>query len=128
MQSSQNLKNDIFFKNYLLKHLELIKLYEDAKEVMIKKFKEAGKDLKSVDSEFNQLKDEARKDCLDFLLANSQDLPKNQANETLNSDLHVEQHPIRPSDPVAKTLESESCRGNRVRTHSGHSTLGREAR
>ena len=71
MKTSQDPKDKNFFKNYLDKYLELIKLYEDSKKVMIEKFKEAGKDLELVDQEFNQLENEARNECLDFLLANS---------------------------------------------------------
>ena len=160
-------KNNNFFKNYLDKYLELIKLYEDTKKVMIEKSKEAGEDLELVNQQFDQLKNEARKDCLDFLLANSPTLqnlksgqlkdnfkerfgqnqklteqlnqtgssplvssflsnklanlktrPKNPVGENLENDLYEELHPIRPRDPVAKILESESRRGDGVRIHS----------
>jgi hypothetical protein len=74
MQKSQNSKDDIFFKNYLLKHLELIKLYEDGKEVRVEKFEKAGDNLDSVYQKFNQLRNEARNECLDFLLANASNL------------------------------------------------------
>ena len=128
MQKSQNPKDKNFFKNYLDKYLELIKLYEDSKKVMIEKFKERGVDKNLVNQEIDPLIREAYQDCLNFLIANSQTRPKNQANETLESDLVVEQQSIRPSDPVAKTLESESNRGNRLRIHSGHPTQKSNAR
>jgi hypothetical protein len=70
MQKSQNSKDDIFFKNYLLKHLELIKLYEEKEKEMVEKFKKIGDNLDSVYQKFNQLENEARNECLDFLLAN----------------------------------------------------------
>ena len=74
MQKSQNSKDNIFFKNYLLKHLELIKLYEEKEKEMVEKFKKIGDNLDSVNQKFNQLKNEARKECLDFLLANVSNL------------------------------------------------------
>ena len=47
---------------------------------MVEKFKKAGKGLESVDQEFNQLENEARKECLDFLLANSSNLQNFEIN------------------------------------------------
>jgi hypothetical protein len=76
MRASENLKDNIFFKNYLLKHLELIKLYKTAKKEIEDEFKKAKKSMESVDQEFNQLENEARKDCLNFLLANVSDLKR----------------------------------------------------
>jgi hypothetical protein len=125
MQNSQNPKDDIFFKNYLLKHLELIKLYEDGKEVMVEKFKKAGKGLESVDQEFNQLENEARKECLDFLLANSSNLQnfeinnptKDQYLEKQKFELYKEISKLRSllSPPIFNPLRSPSYNSSEKR-------------
>lgn len=128
MKTSQDPKDNIFFKNYLLKHSELIKLYEDGKEVMIKKFQERGADKNLVNQKIDPLIREAHQDCLNFLLANSQARLKNPVGENLENDLDEEQQPIRPSDPVAKILESESHRGDGVRIHSCRPTPKSKAR
>ena len=128
MQNSQNPKDKNFFKNYLDKYLELIKLYEDGKEVMIKKFQERGADKNLVNQKIDPLIREAHQDCLNFLLANSQARLKNPVAETLDRDSVVEQHNNRPRDPVARILEIESRRGNRLRIHSDSPTPRSNAR
>ena len=64
---------------------------------------------------------EINEDYVDRLtnkLANLKTRPKNPVGENLENDLYEELHPIRPRDPVAKILESESHRRDGVRIHS----------
>ena len=101
MQNSQNPKDNIFFKNYLLKHSELIKLYEDGKEVMVEKFEKAGKGLESVNQKFNQLENEARKECLDFLLANASNLQQFEINNP-TKDQYPEKQKFELAEEISK--------------------------
>ena len=101
MQNSQNPKDNIFFKNYLLKHLELIKLYEDGKEVMIKKFQERGVDKNLAIQKIDLYITKARKDCLDFLLANASNLQQFKINNP-TKDQYLEKQKFELGKEISK--------------------------
>lgn len=101
MKNSYNPKDNIFFKNYLLKHLELIKLYEDGKKEMIKKFQERGVDKNLAIQKIDLYITKARKDCLDFLLANASNLQQFKINNS-TKDQYLEKQKFELAEEISK--------------------------